>query len=158
MSRACSKEKDDDFEGVEFPIPSYYLATMSTGTPPPSKSPAASDWDEYSKQQALHNVQQNARRQLRQATRTQDGGYSPSTLKNGGSRVEVIAKLEQRATEVTAMKKPMMTDEQHQRAVFEGQEEATALRRRKEEGSTKEGNGATDEKERKEEDTKGGGE
>ena len=83
---------------------------MSSSTP--TKATAASDWDEYSAQQAVHSAKANARRQVRQASRQQDGGYSPSTVKSGAAREEVINRLEKKAEEATAVKKPELSEEQ----------------------------------------------
>eukprot|EP00520_Triparma_pacifica_P016880 CAMPEP_0118657886 /NCGR_PEP_ID=MMETSP0785-20121206/14264_1 /TAXON_ID=91992 /ORGANISM="Bolidomonas pacifica, Strain CCMP 1866" /LENGTH=166 /DNA_ID=CAMNT_0006550847 /DNA_START=240 /DNA_END=737 /DNA_ORIENTATION=+ len=62
---------------------------------------AAKTWDEYERQREMQNNAASARRAYRQATRVQDGGYSPSSLWKRNTREGTIKDLEGEAEKKT---------------------------------------------------------
>ena len=64
---------------------------------PLSPPKAASSWDEYERLRNHSLTQSSARRAYRQATRVQEGGYSPSVVWKRRTREEVVETLKKEA-------------------------------------------------------------
>eukprot|EP00518_Triparma_eleuthera_P006049 CAMPEP_0182484176 /NCGR_PEP_ID=MMETSP1319-20130603/42963_1 /TAXON_ID=172717 /ORGANISM="Bolidomonas pacifica, Strain RCC208" /LENGTH=179 /DNA_ID=CAMNT_0024686057 /DNA_START=104 /DNA_END=643 /DNA_ORIENTATION=+ len=75
----------------------------SSPLPSPSASPT---WSSYESARQAAVLRSTARRQLRQAKRTQEGGYSPSSLKGKQSASSTIALKSERVHSLSASPPP----------------------------------------------------
>ena len=80
------------------PSPSKIKINATT----PDSNSASNSWEEFEAKQSLWSAKQQKRRRLRQAERVQDGGYSPSVLRNRNARGNIIAGLTRESEELEA--------------------------------------------------------
>jgi len=110
----------------------------------PSTNSASHTWEEFELKQGLWSAKQQKRRRLRQAERTQSGGYSPSTVAKKYARDSIISDY---AKEVEVIERESLDLQRRQQEEEEERKKQRLAAKRKRRPSLKDIGGGESEKE-----------